>query len=1291
MSQSDFVSRGQALVAAGQFQEAVKVCRLGLLGRPTTVEGRVVLGSALLALKRYDEVLAEMRVALELDHTAVPAHTLKAEALLKKGDLAAAAEALATAQQLAPSDPRVLQLLGETQNKPSVRPSAAHFVGAGDTKHYPNHQSGDGSDPDASDNFTKPTSLSSPGAPMRTSTQRAAEHHDPTPSPQVLSVGDKSGTMEVDPNLDVVQLDDDLDFDDLAAPPAATPVPNSNRGAALKKPAAAKSVPAPAAAKASSVPKPAQVPRPTRMGAAQAPPKMATMDKRTPTMDLAIDDDSDILEVDETSSRVSKVELRKVGGTAVRNAVQMPSGPIDISTNDHAKAYPAPPPQPLPPAPQPPRGPLAAALPTVAAMHPPQAPQVSGLAPHAAFAQTVVPPSLGGHLPSLDPAHRQTMIASAQPPYPQQVAQQHHQMPAHIFPPPQPPGPQPNWGAPAPDPRSLAAANEPTAQPMDPGLQAMLAGMPVEHASSQSMDPGSMISGVNPKSGIRKARSKLQIALWIFVGIVVIGGGVFAGFQIRAMRLKKQVTAARANAMELTKNDTYANWTSARDELSRIVHASGTSENQAALARARALIAFEFDVGLDDATVTVNALTDKSSVDANLAAAYLALAQSDLKAARAAADAALSEVPNDPAANYVASQVALLADDLPEAIKRGKAAVDKDARALYSVGLARSYAAATLWSEANATLSRAFAVMADQPSAVIERAIVLADSGQALSDPKVTGDVRAQLTKLLGDPKTSGVSTAQLAFGNLALAKLDFARNDPNGARAAVAAAGKLELVDQRFDEEGLETLFETDQLSAAREFSKTAIQAYPKSARLQVVVARLALAQGNGSAALTALKSFADVDKYPAALAVRGEAKLATGDIEGARADFEKAQKMAPKLEAALVGRAWVELAANDPDSAKKQLGDLASDRTTGSAPVVTVNAAILRRDPATRDKAKAMLESVVNGAGGPDVARAQLELARVYRDIGDFTAAGKAYAAAITSGNYDARLESGLLSIENRDPNGGRETLDALLEEAGDHASAQLVLETARARMLAGDHTGAADLLAKAENLPNVQKWQLQRERGRLHLRRNDTKAALTELGSALEGCGSDAETFLLAADAATSEEKSGLADKIKTLLPVRLKGVAEAQIVNGKLLLASGKIPEAEAAYKAARDQLKSEKAAPRRIAQTNYGLGVIAYQKEKDAEALEDFGLVLTDDPSIYDGYLFKADIVKDKTQAFEAAKTAVKYNADYPRAWHVLGKAAAKNNDKATLATAIEKLEVLAPGSPELKELEALKK
>ena len=151
----------------------------------------------------------------------------------------------------------------------------------------------------------------------------------------------------------------------------------------------------------------------------------------------------------------------------------------------------------------------------------------------------------------------------------------------------------------------------------------------------------------------------------------------------------------------------------------------------------------------------------------------------------------------------------------------------------------------------------------------------------------------------------------------------------------------------------------------------------------------------------------------------MRGEAKLAAGDIEGARADLEAAQKLAPKLETAIVGRAWVELAAGDPDAAHKQLGDLA-DKSASPA-VVTVNAAILRRDPTTRDKAKTNLEAIVGGAPGPDVARAELELARVYHDLGDFAAARKAYAAASQTGNFDARLESGLLMIEDRDPPGG------------------------------------------------------------------------------------------------------------------------------------------------------------------------------------------------------------------------------------------------------------------------------
>ena len=701
------------------------------------------------------------------------------------------------------------------------------------------------------------------------------------------------------------------------------------------------------------------------------------------------------------------------------------------------------------------------------------------------------------------------------------------------------------------------------------------------------------------------------------------------------------------------------------------------------------MIAYEFDDGLGDAKLTVDALDDKTSIEANIAAAYLALAQSDAKAARAAANNAVRDAPNDAEANYVAGQAALLAGDLTTAVKAGKLAVDKGSRLLYEIGLGRIYAAATNWGEALPALDRALGVMADQPVAVIERAIVLSQSGKLAEDPKLADQVRVQLAKLLGD-KRAGLSPAQIGFGNLALAQIDFERGDAAGANSDVGVAAALGLDDQRFAEAAVETLYTIDQLVHAQNYAKAALAAYGQSTRLHLALARIDLAQSNGSAALAALKEIRDADKLPAVRATRGAAKLAVGDLDGARIDLEEAQKAVPKLEPALVGRAWLELAGNDPDAAKRTLGDLAGDKLSASPAVITVNAAILRRDPATREKAKTMLETLLKRPAGPDSARAQLELARTYQDSGEFGAARTAYANASSTGNFDARLESGLLLIETSDPIGGRETLDLLLKEAGDHPPAQLVLETIRARLLAGDHEGAAALLAAADELQGVPRWKVQRERGRLHLRRQDFKDALTELGNALEGCGSDAETFLLAADAASSDEKSGLTDKIRTLLPARLKGEAESQIVSGKLYLATGTLLEAEAAYKSARDQLGNEKASPRRRAQANYGLAVVAYGKQKDAEALRFLASVISQDPSIYDAYLFDADLDKDKVKAFERAKEAVKFNADYPRAWHVLGKLAAANHDKATLAVAIEKLRKLAPGSQELVELQQKK-
>ena len=1283
MSQSDFVSRGQALVAAGQFQEAVKVCRLGLLGRPTTVEGRVVLGQALLALKRYDEVLAEMRVALELDHGSIPAQVLKGEALLRKGDTAAAVETLHAARQVAPGEPKIMQLLGEAEHV-SMHKSAAHpaaaFIGAGDTKNYPNHPSGGGGDEDSGpESYTKPTSLQAP-ASLRKSSKRQAVVPAPDfaselPSAEELAVGDKSGTVEVDPDLDGVELDDDDDFDDVAAPPVAGAKPE--RTTLGKKPSAAK------------------------------PSKKPQQKLSTPTMDL------DIGDVEMSETNLPKNKAKPGPGTKVRNAVARPSGPIDIDDEPPSRSLPSQlagqsvmPPSPLPPAP---RVPISAALPTMAAPPPRSKPPSQQ-------------PSPAAHLPTSQ-AFPAPVPSYAQPQYPQPQYQMPPQQPQYQMPPQQPQYPMPAMPQPMPQPTpaamrptmaiapapplspsqqasaaavdalfgqeqqqpqwnaaSIAAANEPTMRPgvLDPALVAL---MSTEPSQPQQMPPPDPNKGKGMKTGMRRNRSKLQVVMWVLIGVVVIGGGVFAGFQIRRMRLAKQIDEARDNATGLAKTDTYAGWVAARKKLDDIAGVSASTDNRAALARARALMAYEFMDGAADAKTAIDQLQGKGGYDLLIAQAYLALAQSDVAAAKHAADAAIGTKKDDPAALYVLGEAQLLAGDAKAAQPNLKAAFEKDLRPFYGVALARAYAASSAWEDALGTLDRVFAGTPEHPAAVIERAMVLAEAGRIGPGVSLGTDVHTQLQKLINGKQ---VSPAQLAQAYLALAQVDYARGDVAAAKGDVGAAAQLGIDDQRFAEDAVDTLYLIGDLKAASDIAQTAMTSFPTSRRIHIALAEILLAQGKASDALDLLGK-SDVASLPIGQAVRADAKLATGDVDGARADYEAALKKLPNLERAVVGRAWLDIAENNLDEAKKRVESHYSDKGS-SAALTTVYAAVLRRT-GELDKAKTLLEKVVAGPASPDIARAELELARLDRDTGDLRGARAAYADA---SSFDARFESALLLIDDRDPEGGREALDALVKAAGDKPPADLLLEAARARTLVGDSAGAKALLDQAEKLAGVQAWKLYRERGRIALRKGQFDDAVAALTKALDSSGDDVETFLLAADASGADAKGQLADKIKKLLPDRLKNHPESKIVEGKLLIAAGKLPDALTAYKAAKEALKAEKAPPRRMAQVDYGLAYIASQSQNTVEAQTDFELVMNEDPSIADAYLFAADLAKDKKSALAIAQSSVKYNPDSAAGWLVVGKLAAQVHDKKTLADAIGRLKEIAPAGDELKELEKLR-
>ena len=1280
MSQSDFVTRGQALVTAGQYQEAVKVCRLGLLGRPTTVEGRVVLGQALLALKRYDEVLAEMRVALELDHTSISAQVLKGEALLRKGDAQAALEVLQRVRTQAPTDPRIANLLDEAERAagrprmsavhPAVgfvspQPSAPMFA----TKAYVPHAAAaedeedtGPADEDTGGSYTRPTSLSAPGAKKRSTPQPAqfvggasSRRRDPTPPPAVLAVGDRSGTVEVDPELDGVEVSDD-DFSDVASPPVggrrAKPMSGA-RGAVM---AASRS------------------PKPARKGP----------QKEISTVEL---DDDEMIEVDETAEPVIK---RPSPASAVRAAVKMPSGPIDsapphgappahlahmIASQPHVMQ--------VQPVPQYRGNPINAALPTAiapvpAGFPPPQPLPPAPLAPAAnPFAQTMLPQPVP-QLPISPAAALPTMaVGPMGQPLPQQQAYNG----------------DPSWS-------QHAAANEPTAMPQPPPVDPMLAAMFDVSGVSPNDSSVSQGNAKAMKTGVRRGRSKLQIALWVLLGALVIGGGVVVGFKIRAMRLEEQIQDARDEAVALAKQDTWKGWVGARDRLAGIAQASATVDNLAALARARALVAYEFGDGYADAKVATDALgEDGGGLDGHLARAYLALAQNNAKAARTAASAASDIDAEDAAVLHVTGEAQLLAGDIRTAITTLKKAADKEARPLYVLALSRAYGAATMWDEAIGASERALQLSPEHPGAIIERAMLSAHAGRVIAAGPLGAELRTQLEKVVAEGaqpyenQQRGVSPAQVAFADLALARVDYARGDIAAAATDVGNALAIQHDELRFAEEVVDTIFATDTPARAQIAAVAVLEKWPDSRRARTALAEVLLVQQQQLDARDTIAKLPTTQLDPRAFTVRAQIHLANGDADAARKDFEEATKRAPPYEDALVGLAWLDLASNDVDAARKRI----EARYKEGAPpaIAAVYAAILRRsdEADARDKAKTVLESAVKGVPTFDNARAWLELARLHRDSGGPEALRAARGAYENAAKYlaDAKLESALLLIEDRSPEDGRKTLEHLYTEAGDKASAQLLLELARARLLVGDHEGALALFPKIEKTPGVVKWKLARERGRYFLRKADYAGAAQQLLAAIDQCGDDAETFLLAADAGADGNQPKLLERVKELAPKRLKGRPELDIVQGKIaLVVDGNAPAAMKHYETAAKAFEANKATPRRVAQASFGIGVTAYNQENDPLAKARFEYVIEQDPSNFAAYLYLGDMEKDPKKALSLARRAVTFNPDLVEGWVMLGTNASKLRDRKTRQEAIQKVGALAPNSDALRALQKLR-
>lgn len=217
MSSHEFVQRGRELLERGDYQEAVKVCRRGLLSRPTAVEGRLLLGRALMALRRYGEVVTEMGVVLDADARHPQALALKGEALLRKGDAGRAVQVLKQAHEGVPANPSVNALLRQAE-KAAAKSNFDFSDDPNDsvTRHYPLPLQ-----EEAPAKAGGPLPLASPGARSDSTTQS------------------ESGSMEIYLEPGDVDLIDDLLDAPLGSDSGSLAPPQSAKADEATDPAAA--------------------------------------------------------------------------------------------------------------------------------------------------------------------------------------------------------------------------------------------------------------------------------------------------------------------------------------------------------------------------------------------------------------------------------------------------------------------------------------------------------------------------------------------------------------------------------------------------------------------------------------------------------------------------------------------------------------------------------------------------------------------------------------------------------------------------------------------------------------------------------------------------------------------------------------------------------------------------------------------------------------------------------------------------------------------------------------------
>jgi Tfp pilus assembly protein PilF len=1263
VSPTDFVSRGQALVAAGQYQEAVKVCRLGLLGRPGALDGRLVLGQALLALRRHDEVLAEMRVALELDPASASGHALRGEALLRKGDPYAAVEALDRARSLAPGDPSIAALAKE--GALAIASGGARGAGYGDfgdsmTKHYPSHQGDGKSGPSSSGSFTRPSVA-------------ARERPRPTrggPSPH-------TGTVEIDPELEGVELDP---VDALADPPPPRPHTEDLGDDDVVDDDDVEA-------------------DPDDVVEVEAAELIAGGDRaqlRGPSYAARDDLDEQTVAERPPSARGRIVHEQDTPPPE-------PRGTRDRGLDDraiHDRATPRPEPQPAR-APSPARAGRPSERPDPG--HRAAAPRA--VSPSHALGARPLEPELARSAAAIDALFPDEDPAPAPRPAAARAA------PRPTAPPAVEPGPRRSHDD---DMRTIRAALGGVAdasapatakRPESTGVMVNRADTPRPTSRPAGRDATELVGDVKPVRPAsvpapRRGRRALAIAGWIAAGLVVIGGGVVAGGYVRHVRLEQSVTEARDLAIAASRTDTFVGWRRARDLYSNILDVADAPDGRAAAARARAVLAADFgeDPAGGRAAVAALARTGASS-DAAIAEAYLAVASGDPTSAATAAEAARQRA-GGAIGDYLVGRAALLGGRWAEAATAFEQAEHADPRPATYLGRAAALAAQGQWAAALAACDQALGRdpaspggVADHPGALILRARIVAaraaalpgapDRAAAISTALADLDRVAAEAQAPAERQVRGVGPIEDGLAALARAELEHARGDRAAAGRALERAAVAADRDLRIAEGVLAIALALGDDARAAEVGTRAAALWPASPGPRIAAAAAALDGDDPAGALALLGQAGTAAEQPYALALRGRARLATGDLDGAAADLDRALAANPTDPAAATARAEVDLGRGDPRAAAERLAALATAPTAATGTLLTYAAALRATDQ--RAPARALIDRVLDGkdapAKGPVATRAWLERARLAADP---AAAQAAYARAIQTDKptapqiVEARLEAALLAYDAGDAPAARTALDALVADAATDGRA--LLAAARLHLVLGDAPGAKALLDRAEASPSAPRWQVARERGRAALRGRDAGAAIEALERAVSLAENDGETRLLLIDAhLLGKNELGARKSLDDVLK-KFHGRPEANLAAGRVAYYLSHDREAQAAFGAAHDQLVKEHAPPRLVADAAFWLGRVRFDDNPEL-ARKLLTEATTLDPQLGDAYVFLGLIASDKNDpkaAADAFTRAAAVDPDNLDTWFSLGQAAAQAGDPKIARRAYEEYLKRAP-------------